>query len=79
MEDKTLRRLVQEELDWQPSIDAADIGVTVEQGIVHLVGHVSNYAQKVAAENAVKRVKGVRGFVEDLQIHPSADHVSIGV
>jgi len=73
MEDKTLRRLVQEELDWQPSIDAADIGVTVEQGIVHLVGHVSNYAQKVAAEKAVKRVKGVRGFVEDLQIRLSPE------
>jgi len=75
MEDKALKALVEAELDWEPSIDAADIGITVEDGIVGLNGHVPNYAQKIDAEAAVKRVKGVRGFVEHLQVRPvpSAD------
>lgn len=70
MIDKVLRGLVQDELDWEPSVDAVDIGVAVENGIVHLSGRVSSYAQKIAAEAAVKRVKGVRGYVEDLEIRP---------
>lgn len=70
MEDKAIKKLVQDELDWEPSVDAADIGVTVEKGIVRLTGHVSTYAEKLAAEGAVKRVKGVRGFVEDLEVRP---------
>lgn len=72
MEDKALRKLVQDELDWQPSIDAANIGVAVDNGIVHLTGHVTSYAQRWAAENAVKKIRGVRGYVEDLEIRPSA-------
>lgn len=68
MEDKVIKKLVEEELDWQPSIDAADIGVTVDNGIVRLTGHVPNYFQKTAAEEAVKRIKGVRGIVQDLEV-----------
>lgn len=68
MEDKALKQLVEDELEFEPSIDAADIGVSVDHGIVHLTGRVPNYLQKSAAEAAVKRVKGVRGYVEDLQI-----------
>jgi osmotically-inducible protein OsmY len=70
MEDKILKTLVEDELAFQPSIDAVDIGVIVDRGIVRLTGHVTNYAQKSAAENAVKRVKGVRGYVEDLEVRP---------
>jgi osmotically-inducible protein OsmY len=64
MEDLKIKTLVEQELDWQPGIDAADIGVTVEAGIVKLTGRVANFAQKMAAEAAVKRVKGVRGYAE---------------
>jgi len=73
MEDNALKKLVEDELQYQPSVDAADIGVTVENGIVHLTGHLANYAQKTIVENAVKRVKGVRGYVEDLVVRPTAD------
>lgn len=72
MEDKALKMVVLDELAWEPSIDSADIGVTVENGIVQLTGRVANYAQKVATETVVKRVKGVRGYVEDLEIRPFA-------
>ena len=70
MDDKALKAQVEAELEWEPSIDAADIGITAEDGIVELNGHVPNYAQKIAAEAAVKRVKGVRGFVEHLLVRP---------
>lgn len=70
MEDKTLKKLVEDELEWEPSIDAADVAATVENGIVTLSGHVDNYAQKVAAEGVVKRLKGARGFVDRLEVRP---------
>lgn len=73
MLDKTIKNLVQDELNWEPSIDSADIGVTVEAGVVRLTGHVANYLQKLAAESAVKRVKGVRGFVDDLEVRLFAE------
>lgn len=68
MDDLTLKSLVEDELEWEPRIDAADIGVAVERGIVTLMGHVSTFAEKLAAENAVKRVKGVRGIAQELEV-----------
>jgi osmotically-inducible protein OsmY len=73
MDDKVLKRLVEDELQFQPNIDAAHIGVSAERGIVHLSGRVTSYAQKTAIETAVKRVKGVRGYVEDLVVQPHGD------
>ncbi|SUS03334.1 Transport-associated [uncultured Defluviicoccus sp.] len=72
MDDKALKRLVQAELDWDPAFDANDIGVAVENGIVSLTGYVATFGQKLDVEAAVKRVKGVRGYVEKLQIRPFA-------
>ena len=72
MNDKSLKALVEAELDWQPSIDASDIGVGVEDGIVRLTGRVPTYAQKFAAEEAVKRVKGVRGVADNLEVRTTA-------
>jgi osmotically-inducible protein OsmY len=72
MDDKALKKLVQAELEWDPSFDANDIGVAVESGIVSLSGYVATYAQKLDVESAIKRVKGVRGYVEDIQIRPFA-------
>jgi len=71
MDDKSLKALVEAELEWQPSIDASDIGVTVENGIVRLTGRVADYAQKIATEGAVKRIKGVRGYADDLEVRAS--------
>lgn len=68
MEDKVLKRHVEDELEWEPSVNAAGIGVGVENGIVQLTGHVSSYAQMFAAEKAVKRIKGVRGYVTDVEV-----------
>jgi osmotically-inducible protein OsmY len=68
MNDKTLRQAVEEELTWEPSVSAEHIGVTADNGVVTLTGHVSSYAEKYAAENAVKRVKGVRGLAQEIEV-----------
>jgi len=66
--DGDLQRDVMEELEWEPSLDAAGIGVAAVDGTVTITGHVSNYAEKAAAEEAVKRVDGVRAVANDLGV-----------
>jgi len=73
MDDKDLRGRVLAELDYDPSLNAANIGVTVEQGVVTLTGHVAHFAEKVAAERAVRRVKGVRAIAEEIEIRLPRD------
>jgi osmotically-inducible protein OsmY len=70
MNDGTLRQDIVDELDFEPSIDAANIGVAVEKGIVTLTGHVPTYSQKVTVENVVRRVKGVKGIAEEIEVRP---------
>ena len=48
MTDKDLKQHVQNALDWEPSVDATDIGVSVDQGVVTLRGNVGSYAEKPA-------------------------------
>ena len=59
---------VLDELAWQPDIDETEIGVIVENGVVTLSGVVDSYSKKLAAEIAVKRVKGVRAIAEDVEV-----------
>jgi len=73
MEDKTLRQNIIDELDFEPAVNAAHIGVAVENGVVSLSGHVDSYAEKLAAEKAAKRVKGVRALAEGLKVRFASD------
>lgn len=66
--DIELQRDVMDEILWDPILHAAEIGVIVKQGVVTLIGAVKNYAEKVAAEQAAKRVKEVKSVVMDLSI-----------
>src|SRR5207253_10290800 len=66
MSDLDLQRDVLDELRWEPSVNAAHIGVSVKDGIVTLSGHVSSYAEKYAADKAAKRVYGVRAVGKEL-------------
>ena len=68
MNDLDLRDLVLEELEFKPDINAASIGVTAQDGVVTLSGHVNSYAQKVSAERTVKAMKGVRGLAEEIEV-----------
>ena len=66
--DKTLQTEVLAELDWEPAVNAAHIGVSAQAGVVTLTGHVENYAEKSAAEAAAWRVKGVKGIAEEIAV-----------
>jgi len=66
--DAELQQHVMDELKWEPSVDAAHVGVSVENGIVTLSGHVPSYAEKYGAEKAAKRVYGVRAVANELDV-----------
>jgi osmotically-inducible protein OsmY len=66
--DSAIREDVTFELKWDPKITSSDIGVAVKDGVVTLTGFVSSYAEKDAAEQAAKRVYGVRGVANDLEV-----------
>jgi len=66
--DSELQREVLNELKWEPSVDAAHIGVSVQDGVVTLSGYVSSYAEKYAGERAAKRVYGVKAIANELEV-----------
>jgi len=66
--DHHLQRSVQAELDWDPSVIAAHIGVTAADGVVTLTGHVESFAEKHAAEMAARRVKNVKAVAEEIEV-----------
>lgn len=68
MTDQQLRQDVQSALDWEPSVDATDIGVTVKDAVVTLRGDVGSYAQKQTAERATLGVYGVKAVANDLTV-----------
>src|ERR1035441_9395829 len=66
--DAEIRRDVESELQWDPSIDDGEIGVIVNGGVVTLTGDVGHYQGKCAAEDITKRVSGVRAIANDIQV-----------
>jgi osmotically-inducible protein OsmY len=73
VDDRQLQQKVLDELDFDPSIDAANIGVAVDDGVVTLTGHVSSYAEKLGAEQAARRVKGVRAVAQEIEVRYPTD------
>jgi osmotically-inducible protein OsmY len=65
--DLKLRKRVIQELEWEPAVDATHLNVEISDGVVSLTGTVPSYAEKRAAEEAVKRVTGVRAVVEGIE------------
>ena len=66
--DRQLQLDVLDELRWEPGVKATDIGVTVKDGVVTLEGTVDSYAEKWAAEEAVKRLPGVKAVAMDIEV-----------
>jgi len=66
--DIDLKDDVLDELGWEPSVNAAHVGVTVRDGIVTLTGHVPSFGEKYAAERAAKRVYGVKAVADELDV-----------
>ncbi len=72
-DDIHLQHAVLAEFAWEPSVNAAHIGVTARNGVVTLTGHVPSYLEKHAAETAAARVKGVRAVADEIVVRlPSA-------
>jgi osmotically-inducible protein OsmY len=68
LSDLCLRQDILHELKYAPSVDAENIGVAVSDGIVTLTGYVGSYAEKVMAERVVRRVRGVRAVVQEIEV-----------
>ncbi|MYN11376.1 BON domain-containing protein [Pseudoduganella aquatica] len=66
--DSEVKKRVENELEWEPDIDAADVGVTVKDHVVTLTGFVRGFGDKVHAERAAKRVAGVAGVANDIEV-----------
>jgi osmotically-inducible protein OsmY len=71
--DADIKKDVEAELRWAPELDERDISIKVENGIVMLTGFVHGYHEKYFAEAAVKRVKGVLGVADDIQVQLKTD------
>jgi osmotically-inducible protein OsmY len=68
MTDLELKKNVETELNWEPSVNSADMGVAVKDGVVTLTGGVASYWEKTTAEDAASRVAGVKAVANDLEI-----------
>jgi osmotically-inducible protein OsmY len=73
--DNQLKEDIEQELRWDPKVNAAQIGVSVDKGVVSLLGAVDTFPEKWAAEDATKRVCGVRTVAQDLTVKLLLDHV----
>lgn len=72
--DEEIKKNVEDELRWAPDLNADDIAVTVKDGVVTLAGFVHSYVDKFIAERVVKRVAGVAGIANDIEVRlPTID------
>ena len=66
--DNEIQRDVESELEWDPEIDAKNISVKVNDGVVTLTGFTSSYTDKYSAERIASRIAGVRAVANDLEV-----------
>jgi osmotically-inducible protein OsmY len=67
-DDLRVRNAVMRQLEWDPEVDASEIGVAARNGAVTLTGYISSYGGKLAAERCAKRVRGVRAVANDIAV-----------
>lgn len=67
-EDLRVRNAVMRQLEWDPEVDASEIGVAARNGAVTLTGFIASYGGKLAAERCAKRVRGVRAVANDIAV-----------
>jgi len=68
MTDRDLKEHVQSALDWEPSVDQSDIGVSAGGGVVTLRGNVRSFTERSTAERVTLRVYGVKALANDLEV-----------
>lgn len=69
--DATIEQDVIDELAAESDLDASTIGVAVKNGTIHLVGRVTNVADRHTAHRAAARVRGARGIADELSVEPT--------
>ena len=72
--DNQIQEDIIDQLKWEPFLNASQIGAAVKNGIVTLTGQVDTYSKKLAAENAAKKIAGVKAIAEDIQIGVSPEY-----
>lgn len=72
--DAELKRDVSAELEWEPSINASNVGVAVKNGVVTLTGHLDSYYEKYLIEKIVTRVEGVKAIAVELDVKLGPGH-----
>lgn len=70
--NQDLQKDVQDAIKWEPLLNAAEIGVIAQDGVITLTGTVNSYAKKLEAESAAKNVAGVKAVVEEIKIKYSS-------
>lgn len=73
--DAQLKKDIEAELEWEPAVNAAHIGVLVHNGVVTLTGHLETFAEKHVAERVVRRVAGVRAIANEIDVKLAPSHV----
>ena len=77
--DVRVRDHVQQQLEWDPAVDASAIGVAAKDGSVTLTGYIDSYAGKLAAERVAKRVRGVRAVANDIAVRLKLDRTDTDI
>ena len=77
--DLRVRDAVQQQLEWDPEVDASAIGVAARDGAVTLTGYIDSYAGKLAAERAAKHVRGVRAVANDVDVRLKLDRTDADI
>ena len=77
--DVRLRDAIIRQLDWDPEVDDSAVGVAAKDGIVTLTGFIDSYAGKLAAERAVKHVRGVRAVANDIVVRVKVDRTDADI
>jgi len=72
--DLELKKDVFEELEWEPSVNASEIGVIAKDGVVTLTGSVDHYPEKWEAEHAALRVSGVKAVANEIEVKLPGDY-----
>lgn len=72
--DAQLKKDIEAELEWDPAINASNVGVAVKEGVVTLTGHLDTYAEKHEIERAVQRVAGVKGLALEFDVKLDPSH-----
>ena len=72
--DAQLKDDVSTELDWDPAINASQIGVAAKDGVITLTGHLDTYTEKYAIERAVGRVAGVKAIAMEIDVKLEPGH-----